>query len=139
MEEITDQRRASRSQVVGEGDTAAAFGPDFPRAAATPWVLGLAEVTCHDAIAATLEHGSITVGVSASVEHMAPTPVGATVTAVAELVEQRGRRYTFDVELHDGVEVCARIRHVRAAVLPTVIEERLEAKASQAAAAGGDR
>jgi fluoroacetyl-CoA thioesterase len=71
------------------------------------------------------------VGVSAEIEHVAPTPVGATVTATAELVEQDRRRYTFEVTLHDGVEVCARIKHVRAAVGPAVIEERLAAKASQ--------
>jgi fluoroacetyl-CoA thioesterase len=124
-------RRAERSQVVGPDDTAAAFGPDFPAAAATPWVLGLAEVTCHDVIADVIDAGSITVGVSAEIEHIAPTPVGATVTATAELVEQDRRRYTFDVTLHDGVEVCARIRHVRAAVGPAVIEERLATKASQ--------
>jgi fluoroacetyl-CoA thioesterase len=124
-------RRAERSQVVGPGDTAAAFGPDFPAAAATPWVLGLAEVTCHDVIADMIDAGSITVGVSAEIQHVAPTPVGATVTATAELVEQDRRRYTFDVSLHDGTEVCARIRHVRAAVAPGTIQERLAVKAAQ--------
>jgi fluoroacetyl-CoA thioesterase len=123
--------RAERSRVVGTDDTAAAFGPDFPAAAATPWVLGLAEVTCHDVIADLIDPGSITVGVSADIEHVAPTPVGATVTATAELVEQDRRRYTFDVTLHDGIEVCARIRHVRAAVGPAAIQDRLAAKAAQ--------
>ncbi|WP_084144927.1 thioesterase family protein [Amycolatopsis jejuensis] len=101
-------------QEVGPDDTAAAFGAHFPPAASTPFVLGLAEVACHNAVAGELGPGEVTVGVSAAIEHLLPSPVGARLVARAQVVERDGRRLTFDVEIYDGDRLCARIRHGRA-------------------------
>ncbi|MET0453998.1 MAG: hotdog domain-containing protein [Mycobacterium sp.] len=115
----------SLSGTVGEGDTAASFGQSFPRAASTPFVLGLAEVACHNAIADELGPGEITVGTSATIEHRSPSPVGATLTARARLTERSGRRLHFEVEVVDGDEVCATVTHSRAVVLSEQIAARL--------------
>lgn len=121
----------SLRKIVGAEDTAAGFGPSFPQAASTPFVLGLAEVACHNAIADELGTGEITVGTSATIEHRSPSPIGATLTAQARLTERTGRRLQFEVEVFDGDEVCATVRHSRAVVLGEQIAARLAQRAVQ--------
>jgi predicted thioesterase len=115
----------SLSRTVGEGDTAAGFGAHFPKAASTPFVLGLAEVACHNVVANELAPGEVTVGTAATIEHRHPSPVGAELTARARLVERAGRRLQFEVEVFDGDHVCATVTHARAIVLAERIEQRL--------------
>ncbi len=121
-------RVASVQRVVTEADTAAAYGPDFPPAAATPFVLGLAEVACHQVVLPDLASGEVTVGTSASIEHLLPSPVGATLVASATLTHTEGRRLSFQVEVHDGPDLCARVAHDRAVVRIDKINARLAAR-----------
>ena len=115
----------SKALVVKPGDTAHAFGDDFPAAASTPAVLGLAEVACHEALRPTLEAGQITVGTRAVIDHVAPTPVGATLVAKVLDIQREGRRVDFTVEVSDEAGVCARIEHTRAVVVRAAIEDKL--------------
>lgn len=124
---MDNRSRAQRTVTVTPADTAARFGEQFPEAAATPFVLGISEVTCHDVLAPQLADGEITVGLSAEVRHVAPTPVGATLTAYATLVERRGNKASFEVEVHDEAGVCATLTHRRAVVQRADIEARLRA------------
>jgi predicted thioesterase len=107
---------AGRSRTVTADDTAAAWGAAFPPAASTPFVLGLAEVACHELVADRLADGEITVGVAAEIEHLAPSPVGATLVASPDLTSEEGRTFAFAVEVHDGETLVARVRHRRARV-----------------------
>lgn len=120
----------SLSKTVSEHDTAAGFGPSFPQAASTPFVLGLAEVACHNAIAEELGPGEITVGTAATIEHRLPSPIGATLTAQARLTERTGRRLQFEVDVLDGDQVCATVAHSRAVVPGEQIAARLAQRAS---------
>ena len=52
-----------------------------------------------------LAPGQQSVGTSVNVKHLAATPIGATVTARAELIAVDGRRLTFKVSAHDGTEL----------------------------------
>jgi fluoroacetyl-CoA thioesterase len=110
-------------------DTAAALNSNLPAAASTPFVLSIAELAAHEAIASDLVEGEITVGMSATIEHMAPSPVGATLVAVANLVERDGRRLTFDIVVTQGEETVATVSHKRAVVLAAKIAERLAGSA----------
>lgn len=116
---------ATLERVTTDADTAAAWGAEFPPAASTPFILGLAEVACHRAMESELAAGEITVGSRAVIEHLAPSPVGATLAATARLVDRDGRRLSFDVEVHDGDVLVARIEHGRAIVDGARIVERL--------------
>ncbi|MBM7516803.1 thioesterase family protein [Nocardioides nitrophenolicus] len=116
---------ATLARPVTAADTARAFGAAFPEAAATPFVLGLAEVACHEAVASELADGQITVGVAATVSHRAPTPVGETLTAVATETSRSGRRRTFRVVVTDGVGECAVVEHERAIVDAEQVAARL--------------
>jgi fluoroacetyl-CoA thioesterase len=115
----------SLSRTVTEADTAAMFGPDFPKAASTPFVLGLAEVACHNIVAGELQYGELTVGTAATIEHLLPSAVGATLTARATLVERSGRRLHFEIEVFDGDDLCATLTHGRAIAQAQKIKDRL--------------
>jgi fluoroacetyl-CoA thioesterase len=126
----TDVVYAELSKVVASTDTAAEYGDHFPAAAATPFVLGLAEVACHNVVSAELAEGEVTVGVKATIEHLLPSPVGATLTAKAHLVRRDGRALTFNVLVFDGPDLCARVEHDRAVVGADRIAQRLTARES---------
>lgn len=99
---------------VGPADTAESFGREFPPAASTPFVLGLAEVACHRAVAPLLAEREMTVGVRSHVEHLLPSPVGTQLVAVAQLTLRAKRRLYFRIEITEGARVVARVRHMRA-------------------------
>jgi predicted thioesterase len=65
------------------------------------------------------------VGTAATIEHLSPTPIGATLTAQARLTERAGRRLQFTVEVFDGERLCATVGHSRAVVLGEHIAARL--------------
>jgi predicted thioesterase len=120
------ERSATVSRTVTAGDTAASWGPDFPPAASTPFVLGLAEVACHEAVAKDLTGEEITVGTGATIDHLTASPVGVELVARARLVARDGRRLRFEVEVHEGDVLAARVSHSRAAVERSRITARLE-------------
>ncbi len=110
---------------VTERDTAMSFGNDFPAAASTPFVLGLAEVASHEAVRSTLSPGEITVGIRALIDHTAPSRVGATLVARSRLVRRSGRRLYFDIAVEDDGAVVARVKHQRAIVDAERMNRRL--------------
>jgi fluoroacetyl-CoA thioesterase len=113
------------SRQVTYQDTAAALMESLPRAASTPFVLGLAEIACHEAYAHRLKAGEITVGVKVSLEHTAPSRVGATLRAVPVMSRRVGRRLYFTVEVFDGPQRVARLKHQRAVVERSRMQEAL--------------
>jgi fluoroacetyl-CoA thioesterase len=118
-------RIATVSRQVTSSDTATSWGDAFPPAASTPFVLGIAEVACHQAIAPDLAPGEITVGVAAHIEHLQPSAVGATLVASAVLVRRSGRRLSFEVEVREDGRLVATVAHERAAVDRQRILDRL--------------
>ena len=107
---------ASITATVTDSDTARALGSGDVNVLGTPRALALAEAATVRAAAASLATGQTTVAIHVELDHLAPSPIGATVRADAELVYRSGRRLTFDVRLtQDGREV-ATGRVVRAVV-----------------------
>lgn len=125
-----DQRTAEVSRVVRARDTASAYGPEFPPAAATPFVLGLAELACHKAVADDLRPGEVTVGVAASIEHLEPTAEGKTLRAFATLVERDGRRLLFKIIVEEDGRAVARLEHRRVITTVDRITARMASKTS---------
>jgi fluoroacetyl-CoA thioesterase len=62
----------------------------------------------------------------ARIEHLRPSPVGATLVARARLDRSDGRRLGFTVEVRDAGEVVARVEHDRAIVPRAAILAALE-------------
>ena len=87
--------------VVGDADTAVALGSGDVPVLATPRVVALAERATCAAVAPHLPPDLTTVGTRVEVDHLAPTPVGGTVTVDAVLEAVDGRRLTFAVRVRD--------------------------------------
>jgi predicted thioesterase len=117
--------------VVGIRDTARAFGKDFPPAASTSYVLGLAEAATHRSVAATLPAGRTTVGVRSVVDHLAPIPVGAELVVRPRLVQRGTHQLRFEVEICQAAELVARIEHHRAIVDIGRIQARLDRRGAR--------
>ncbi|MFN2591006.1 MAG: thioesterase family protein [Actinomycetota bacterium] len=87
------------------------------RALATPVVLALVERAAVASLAGKLPEGSTSVGAAVELAHLAPTPVGAVVTARARLDEvEGGRRLTFSFSVTDPAGEVATGTHVRVVV-----------------------
>lgn len=86
---------------VTEADTARALGSGSVDVLGTPRVVSLCEEACCRAVAADLPAGSTTVGMKVAIDHLQPTPVGATVVAEAQVQKVEGRRITFNVSASD--------------------------------------
>lgn len=90
--------------------------PGGPPVLATPFLLGLMEQAAARAIQPHLDSGEASVGYGFEFHHLAPTPVGATVVATAEVTALEKNLVTFAIEARDHVDVAARGTHVRAVI-----------------------
>jgi len=90
--------------------------PGGPPVLATPFLLGLMEQAAARAIQPHLDPGEASVGYGFEFHHLAPTPVGATVVATAEVTAVEKNLVTFSIEARDHVDVAARGTHVRAVI-----------------------
>lgn len=122
---------AEASFTVQAADTARALSisPEdaFPEVFATSRMIALMELAAARVMKAALQAGELSVGVSLNVRHTAPTPVGATVRAVATYLGPEGKLYRFRVEAFDEAGSIGEGEHVRA----IVATERLVAGAAR--------
>lgn len=114
-------------QVVPEV-TARHLGSGAVAVFATPEMVRLMERAAVHALAPHLAPGQQSVGTMVNVRHLAATPLGATVTAQAELVAVDGRRLTFKVSAHDGTELIGEGLHERALIDLARFEAKVQAK-----------
>ncbi|OIO91530.1 MAG: hypothetical protein AUK03_10935 [Anaerolineae bacterium CG2_30_64_16] len=96
---------------------------------ATPEMVRLMERAAVHALADHLAPGQQSVGTLVHVKHLAATPLGATVTARAELIATDGRRLTFRVSAHDGADLIGEGLHERSLIDLARFEARVAAKA----------
>ena len=91
--------------------------PEFqtmPQVFATGFLVGLIEWTCMKFIATHLDGpAEQSVGIDVKLSHSAATPPGLTVTVEARLDAVEGRKLTFSVSAHDGVDEICRGTHQR--------------------------
>ncbi|MGH3457671.1 thioesterase family protein [Aeromicrobium sp.] len=88
------------THVVTDDDTAAAVASGDLAVLATPRLLAwLEEASCG---AVGLDAANTSVSARVELEHLAPSPVGAEVTATATVVHRDGRLIRFQVVAHDA-------------------------------------
>ena len=80
---------------------------------ATPAMCALMEEAAQAAVQPHLEEGEGTVGISLSISHDAPSPIGSTITATATVTAVEGRKITFAIEASDGVGIIGKGTHER--------------------------
>lgn len=101
----------------------------MPEVFATGFLVGFLEWACILAIKPHLDGPQeLTLGTHIDVSHEAATPPGLEVTATVELLAVDGRKLTFAVEAHDGLDVIARGRHERFVVNRDKFDQKLTAK-----------
>ncbi len=85
----------------------------MPAVLATPWLVAALEEAARLAIAPCLEFHERCVGVSITVDHLAPAPEGFEVVCRARVLYVSGPLVTFQIEAEDGTEPIARGLHRR--------------------------
>ena len=107
----------------------------MPKVFATGFMIVLMEWTCLQLLAPHLDTGEGSVGIHVDVSHTAATLPGMTVTVEAECIAVEGRKATFNVRAHDGVDLIGEGRHERAVVVWDKFNARVAEKAMAAGVA----
>ena len=105
--------RAKSDQIVQHKDTAKALGSGRAEVLATPRMIALMENAAYTAVQPALAKGQSTVGTAINAKHLAATPVGVKVWAVATLCEIDRKKLTFTIEAHDETELIGTAVHER--------------------------
>lgn len=116
------------TQKVTEEMLAVNVGSGSLRVLATPSLCALFEKAAAQLAQQLLPPEKTTVGCSLEVEHTAPTPLGATVTVTAELLEQKGRRFVFHLRAQDNEGECGTATHTRVAVDSAHFQQKADAR-----------
>ena len=96
----------------------------------TPAMLALMEAAAVAAIEHRLDAESASVGIAAAFAHLAATPIGNTVTAVATVTAIDRRKISFNIEVHDEHELVGSGTHDRVIINRARFAQRLAAKQS---------
>jgi fluoroacetyl-CoA thioesterase len=103
----------------------------MPEVFATGVLVGLLEWACIEALKPHLDGPQEqSVGTHIDVSHDAATPVGFEVTTTVELIAVDGKKLTFAVEAHDGVELISKGLHQRFVINREKFDSRAAAKAA---------
>jgi len=101
----------------------------MPQVFATGFLVGFIEWACIKTVNPHLDWPlEQTLGTHIDISHLAATPPGLEVTAEVELVAVDGRKLTFRVRAHDGVDLIAEGEHRRHVILRERFDARLDAK-----------
>lgn len=114
--------------IVGEEHTAKSVGSGKVGVLATPVMINLIEAAALQAIEAHLPEGHQSLGTFLEISHIAATPVGMRVTAIAELVKVEGRHLELKVSARDEVEEIGAGMHHRIVVNVAKFDARVARK-----------
>ncbi len=107
--------------------------PEFqlmPNVLATGFMVGLIEWTCIQAVNPHLDWPrEQTVGIAVNLTHTAATPPGMAVTVKVRLEKVEGRKLSFSVSAHDGVDRISEGTHERFVIDAARFNSRVAAKA----------
>jgi fluoroacetyl-CoA thioesterase len=123
--------QAKKSIVVDEGRCIGFMGKEGA-VYATPRMVSDVEYTCRDFLLAHLDPGEDSVGTHVSIDHLAATPMGLSVTLEIKVEEVERRKVVMSFSVSDSVEQVGRGKHVRFVVETAKTRERLAAKRAKA-------
>lgn len=111
--EITTGITGEKSVAVKIENTALAMGSGTLRVFATPAMIALIEGCCAESVEDMLPQGITTVGTKVEVEHLAASPLGASILCKSRLTAYDGRRLDFEVEVFDNAGLIGKGTHTR--------------------------
>ena len=101
----------------------------MPQVFATGFLVGLLEWACIQLVNPHLDWpAEQTLGTHIAVSHEAATPPGLDIAVQAQLTKVDGRRLSFAVEAHDGVDLVSRGTHQRAVIDAARFQSKVQAK-----------
>jgi fluoroacetyl-CoA thioesterase len=107
----------------------------MPAVLATGYMVALVEWACIELIKPHLDWPvEQSLGTHVDLSHTAATPPGLTVEVTTRLESVEGRKLTFAVSAHDGVDTISRGRHERHVIDAARFASKVAAKAARAGA-----
>jgi len=128
MDALKAGLRGNAELVVGDEHTAPRVGSGRVRVLATPVMINLIEAAALQAVEHLLPPGHQSLGTVLNVRHIAATPVGMRVTALAEVLDVEGRTIRFRVEARDEKELIGDGDHARVVVNVAKFDQRVQRK-----------
>ena len=120
----------TRKIEVDEMRTISFMGEDS-RVYSTPFVLHDVEVASHQLLSEYMDEDEVTVGISATINHMAATPLGMWVEIKVHIVGIDGRKIDLEFECKDAGDIIAKGKHSRFIVNKEKTAAQIKAKAGQ--------
>ena len=104
----------------------------MPNVFATGFMVGLLEWACIDMLRPHLDWPrEQTLGTHVDISHLAPTPPGMTVTINVRVEKVEGRKLTFWLSAHDGIDLISEGRHERHVIDAARFKEKVARKLSE--------
>jgi len=110
---LTIGKSGTAAVTVTEKNTAKAAGSGSLDVFATPMMIALMEQAACQCMADSLEDTQTSVGTQVNVAHTAASPLGANISATATINVIEGRKISFVVTAHDGVNEIGKGTHER--------------------------
>lgn len=102
---------------------------EMPEVLATGYLVGLMEWACIEALRPHLDWPrEQSLGTQVNFSHLAATPPGFTVTVEVRLDKVEGRKLTFALSAHDGVDLISEGTHERVVIDAARFKSKLEQK-----------
>jgi fluoroacetyl-CoA thioesterase len=112
----------------------------MPEVLATGYLVGLLEWACIEALRPHLDWPrEQSLGTHVNFSHLAATLPGMTVSVDVELLRVEGRKLTFSISAHDGVDRITEGTHERSVIDGARFAARLAEKSRLGSGAGGPR
>jgi fluoroacetyl-CoA thioesterase len=124
LDNVTIGMTAEKIVTVTSEMTVGHFVARMPQVYATPMMILHMEMAAGSAIGSHLPEGFVSVGMDVKVRHLAATPVGRTVRAIARVIQIDSKSVVFAVEAWDGDRRIGDGTHRRGIVNVAEFEER---------------
>jgi fluoroacetyl-CoA thioesterase len=93
---------AEKKVIVTHGMTVGHVLPGMPAVYGTPTMILHMEMAAGSAIQPSLPAGYVSVGMTVNIRHLAATPIGRAVRAIARIAKVEAKSVVFEVEAWDG-------------------------------------
>ena len=100
----------------------------MPAVLSTPRLVALIERTARESLYPFLNDNERTVGAEIEIRHLAPTPLGQSVTIITRIIGTEARTVDFQFEVRDAHEIVARGLHKRAVITVESFAKRVARK-----------